>query len=134
MAITDALKTDISHIGDMARTSSGDLATLSGLDNYKRALFHRLMTVPGTLVHRPLYGVGVGLFQNGLSSFVRQQKLASLIVAQFMQDPRTKSVTKVAVLANDENPQLTKIQVVVVPLGYDEQIINWTPFNKGSTT
>lgn len=132
MAITDALKNDISLSGDMARTSSGDLATIAGLENFKLALFHRLMTIPGTLVHRPLYGVGVGLFQNGLSSFVRQQKLASLIVDQFMKDPRTKSVNRVAVIANDDNPQLTQIQVSVIPIGYDEQTITYTPFNKGS--
>jgi hypothetical protein len=132
MSITDALKTDIAHSGDMMPTAGGDLSTVSGLANFKLALFHRLITVPGSLAHRPLYGVGVGLFQNSLSSFVKQQKLATLIIDQFLKDPRTKSVTRVAVVNDDTNPQLTKIQVVVVPLGYDEQTIEWTPFNKGT--
>lgn len=131
MSTTDALKTDISHSGDMARNSSGDLATVSGLANYKLALFHRLVTIPGSLAHRPEYGVGVGLYQNGLSSFTKQQKLASKIIEQYKKDPRTQSITKVSILANDDDPQLTRIQVVVVPVGYTEQSIEYTPFNQG---
>ncbi len=130
MGITEALKTDISLRGDMAATQSGDLATVSGLPNLLSALFHRLVTIPGSLAHRPAYGVGVGRFQNGLSSFVKQQKLASIIIEQFKLDPRVQTVKSVSVF-NDDNPDMTKIQVSVVPVGYDEQVVTYTPFNNG---
>ena len=131
MNITDALKTDIAHNNDMFKTPAGDIGTISGLSNYLQALFHRLVTVPGSLAHRPLYGVGVGRFQNGLNSFTIQQKLASLIVDQFMQDPRTQSVTSVAIVVDDLTPEMTRIKCLVVPVGYTEQTVTFTPFNLG---
>lgn len=132
LSVNDALKTDISHMGDMKNTPGGDLQTVSGLANYKQALFHRLMTVPGSLAHRPTYGVGISLFQNGLSSFSKQQKLATTIIDQFKRDPRTASITSVSVEANDQNPDLTKIKVLVVPVGYTEQQMTFTPFSGGN--
>ena len=41
--ITDALKTDIAHVGDLVRTPGGDLGYIAGLANLKNALFHRLI-------------------------------------------------------------------------------------------
>jgi phage baseplate assembly protein W len=128
MNITEAFKIDLAHKGDFAATPGGDLYTISGLDNLKAALFHRLMTVPGTLVHRPLYGVGAPMFQNSLSSFTKQQELASIIHDQFKQDPRVEDVTSVSVSSNDSSPQQTVIKVFVKPVGYSEQEMKFTPF------
>lgn len=128
MNINDALKNDIAHVGDMVLTPGGDLGQISGLANLKRALFHRLITVPGTLVHRPTYGVGVGLYQNGLSSFSKQAELATRISDQFAQDARVLSVTSVSVVLNPDSPQLTMISVFVTPIGYTEQQMTFTPF------
>ena len=130
MNINDALYTDIAHNGDLIPTNSGDLATVSGLDNLKLALFHRLMTVPGSLVHQPTYGVGIPLHQNNLGSFGTQQQLASIIQEQFAQDPRVASVSSVMV-STDSDPQLTKIRVFMTPNGYDELAMNFTPFSGG---
>jgi len=126
--INDALKNDIAHVGDMVLTPSGDLGQISGLANLKRALFHRLITIPGTLVHRPTYGIGIGLYQNGLSSFSKQAELASKIAEQFAQDPRVLSVKSVSVNFNNSNPQQTLIGVFVTPIGYTEQQMTFTPF------
>jgi len=127
--ISDALKTDIF----LTMNSSGDLSQINGLANLKRALFRRLVTVPGTLVHRPTYGVGVGLYQNAPSSFSMQQKLAGIIQEQFELDPRVQSVTSVAVNSENESPQLTKIIVTLTPIGYTEQQMSFTPFNEANT-
>lgn len=132
LSVNDALKTDISLMGDMRNTAGGDLQTVSGLANYKQALFHRLVTVPGSLAHRPTYGVGVGLFQNGISSFAKQQKLATRIIDQFKQDPRTASITSVSIEANDDQPDLTVIKVLVIPVGFTETQMTFTPFTPGN--
>lgn len=116
----------------MSSTAGGDLMSVSGLANYFQALFHRLVTIPGSLAHRPTYGVGVGQYQNGLSSFSKQQKLATIIVDQFKQDPRTGSINSVAIVANDTNPEMTKIKVSVVPVGYTEQQLTFSPFDSGT--
>lgn len=132
--ITDALKTDIAHSGgDYIKTPGGDLGTVSGLANYKLALFHRLMTVPGSLVHRPTYGVGATMYQNAPSSFAIQQKFAGVIEEQFAQDPRTEKVLAVSITSDDENPQLTLVKVSVKPIGYSEQQMIFTPFSGGNS-
>ncbi len=129
--VTQALGVDIAHVrGDLVRASNGDQGTIRGLPNLKVALFHRLMTVPGTLVHRPTYGVGVMLYQNSLNSFSMQQKLAAKIQDQFSLDPRVQSVTSVSIDFTDQNPQLSIIRVFVVPIGYtDAQEMTFMPFS-----
>jgi phage baseplate assembly protein W len=131
--ITEAFKTDIAHVGDFLTTPGGDLGLISGLSNYKRALFHRLITQPGSLVHRPLYGVGIRSYQNAPSSFAIQQRLATIIQEQFEQDPRTEKVTSVQVVGDDKDAQKTYIRVFVKPIGYSEQEMIFTPFNEANT-
>lgn len=126
--INDALKTDISLMGDMMVTSGGDLATVSGLANVQQALWHRLITIPGSLVHRPTYGIGIGLYQNDIGSFANQQKIATVIQDQFAQDPRVQSVDAVAFTVDDDTPELTIISVSMTINGYTEQTMNFTPF------
>ena len=132
--IDAAMKTDIAHSGgDLLTTPSGDLGTVEGLANFKLALFHRLVTVPGSLVHRPTYGVGIGNFQNAPASFAMQQKIAGLIEEQFSQDPRVEKVTSVAIVSNDSTPQIMVVKVSVIPVGYTEQQMLFTPFNEANT-
>lgn len=134
MGLNDILKVDIAHVGGLVVTSSADIGTIEGLANYKRAIFHRLITVPGSYVHRPDYGIGIRTYQNGLSSFSKQQKLATLIRDQIALDARTDNVGTIAIIANDENPQLTVIQISVTPKGYKEVTISFTPFSGDSST
>lgn len=133
MNITQALGTDIAHVrGDLVLSSTGDLGTISGIANLKAALFHRLMTVPGTLVFRPTYGVGVPAYQNAPNSYTLQQDLAGKIQEQFILDPRVQSVTSIAIDFSDTNPELSEIRVFVIPVGYtDAQEMVFTPFAGG---
>ena len=126
--ITDALKTDISLMGDMQVAADGDLMTVSGLNNLRQAIWHRLITVPGSLVHRPTYGCGILLYQNAPTSFTNQQKIASLINDQLPQDPRIQSVTGVSLTLSDDDPELTILSVSVIPVGYTELTMQFTPF------
>ncbi len=130
--ITDALKNDIAHNGDLVRSAGGDIATVKGLYNLRQALFHRLITVPGTLVHKPSYGVGIGRFQNAPNSFAMQQEIAGIIHDQFTQDPRIKKVVSVGLTSEDDTPALTIIAVRLIPVGYTELTMNFTPFSEAN--
>jgi hypothetical protein len=71
----------------------------------------------------------VQLYQGNISSFVMQQKLASLIEEQFMQDPRVAKVLAVSFAAEDDNPRQTRIKVSVKPIGYADGVeMIFTPF------
>lgn len=132
MNITQAFFTDIAHVGDLVRTPSGDIATISGLANYKNALWHRLLTVPGTLIHRPTYGVGIMQYQNAPSSYSVQRKLALLIEEQILLDPRTEAVSSINISSDDGTPEQTVIKIFVKPVGYSEQEMTYTPFSEGT--
>ncbi len=131
MNITEAFGTDSAHKGDLVITSSGDIGRISGLDNYKNAIFHRIMTVPGSLVHRPTYGVGVAAYQNAPTSFGIQQKLALLIEEQIAQDARTERVNGIVISAGDGTPNQFLVKVSVKPIGYSDQEFLFTPFSEG---
>lgn len=119
---------DLAHVGDYVPTDSGDLDTVEGLENLKQALFQRLITVPGSLAHRPRYGVGVKKFLNSINSIANQRELFILIQEQFPQDPRVESVTGVLFTTTDQEPSKTQILVRVKPVGYDEVPMNFVPF------
>ena len=127
--ITVALKTDFSFF----QTASGDIGQLNGLQNLKRALMRRLVTIPGTLAYRPTYGVGIGMYQNAPNSFAMQQKLAQSVQEQFVLDPRVQSVSGVSVTSVDGFPSQVVVAVTLTPVGYTEQTMLFTPFNEANT-
>lgn len=101
--IDNFYKIDLLHNGDFVAAPNGDFALAKGVVNLKQALFHRLITVPGSLVHRPEYGVGIKLYQNDISSITRQRDLANAIVSQFEQDFRVVKVVGVSITKIKDN-------------------------------
>jgi hypothetical protein len=130
-SITELLGRDIVHKSDYVRAVAGDLDTVEGLTNYKLALFHRLITSPGSLIHRPNYGVGLKDFQNSPSTLGAQRQLAIRIKDQFELDPRTDEVLGVRYDVSDSEPEKTLIIVRVRPVGYDELEATFIPFGEG---
>lgn len=102
-AIDRFYKVDLLHNGDFVAAPNGDFALAKGLNNLKQALFHRLITVQGSLVHRPEFGVGVKLWQNDVGSLTRQKELAVRIKEQFEQDERVEEVTGVRIEKINDN-------------------------------
>ena len=127
-SINDTLLKDIAFKSDFIKTATGDLDTVEGLANLKEALFRRLITVKGSLIHRPDYGVGIKLFQNGINNFENRRKIAGLIEEQFLQDTRVEKVLGVSIENNNSNPDLTKISVRVKVVGYGETGFDFIPF------
>ena len=121
---------DLFHNGDYDVTDSGDLDTIEGLENLKQALFQRLVTYPGSLIHRPNYGVGIKRFLNSISSLANQRELFTIIQEQFALDPRVEEVTGVLFTTSDGKPQETRILVRVKPVGYDELEMTFVPFGE----
>lgn len=131
MNLTELYLTDKSHYGDYVPTPGGDLATDSGVTNLRNALFRRLVTSPGSIVHRPDYGVGIKSYQNKLNSLTNQQAIALNINEQFIQDTRVESVDSVSVNQDPITPELTTIIVKLTPIGQDQITVTFTPFSGG---
>lgn len=122
---------DLAHQGTLLESSSGDLDTVRGLSNLKQALYHRLITRKGSLIHRPDYGVGVKDFQNAVGSLATFRKLAQAIDEQFRQDFRVLDVTNVAITQDENNTGLFKIVVTIQTAGYAELPMTFVPFGEG---
>lgn len=114
---------DIAHDNDFVRTATGDLDTIAGLDNYKQAVLRRIVTMPGSIIHRPNYGVGLKRYAGCLNTIAKQQELAAEIKQQIEQDPRTDKFLGLRVEAPDRTPGLIKIWVRVQPVGYTETTV-----------
>ena len=121
---------DIALKSDILKTPAGDLQTLTGTNNLHQALFRRLVTVPGTLVHRPNYGVGLKRFINAPNTIDNQRQIANLIKSQFERDFRVEEVTGVSFTLPDTQPDKLTISVRVKPSGFqDEVFLEFQPFN-----
>lgn len=129
--IEEVLLTDLAHISDLKKSATGDLDIISGLANLKNALYHRLITEPGTLIHRPSYGVGIKQYQNAPNSITAQRQLALKIQEQFKRDPRVEEVLGVSVSHEDATPHLVMLVIRVKVVGYGESELKFTPFGEG---
>lgn len=128
--INETMGTDIMHKKDFVRMDlpSGDLERVSGLDNLRQAILHRIVTAKGSIIHRPNFGVGLQLFQNAVNSIGNRRSLSTEIVDQLQQDPRVEVVTGVLIDFTDDRPESLRISVKVKPAGYDEIEFQYIPF------
>lgn len=123
--LDEFLKRDIAFKSDLVQTPSGDFDLIAGLDNLKEALFRRLITTPGAIIHRPEYGVGLKKFQGSLSSLDNQRTLATLIKEQFEEDERVEKVTGVSFIVDDNTPDKIEVRCRVSVVGYGETGFNF---------
>jgi len=109
-------------------STTGDLVTIDGIENFKRALIRRWITRPGEFVYRPGYGAGLVDYVNEIPNLATQKRIFKLIQEQALQDSRTENVKSVAFDSDDDNPSLVKITVRVKAKGYGDVDIAFTPF------
>lgn len=126
--IEETFLQDIAHKNDMAEAADGDLQAVSGLSNIKQALYNRLITYPGSLIHRPEYGVGIKDFQNAINNLANQRNLALRIEEQFKRDLRVQDVLNVRFSVDDNDPTRLNVYVKVVLAGLGEQDLQFVPF------
>ena len=113
---------DIAHKGDLLASPSGDLQVVTGENNIREALFRRLMTVQGSLIHRPNYGVGIKQFVNAPNTFDNQRLIAQRIKEQFELDFRVDEVVAVQIDNRPDNPERITFTVRVRLAGVDEDV------------
>lgn len=115
--IEESYLVDLEFKEGLVATPGGDLQTITGVDNLKQALFHRLVTVRGSLAHRPSYGIGVQLWQNSLGSFEKQRQLALEIKKQFLEDPRVVAVNSIQFVPEENGRYIIKYKVEGIGVG-----------------
>lgn len=64
---------------------------------------NRLITVAGSLSHRPTYGVGIKTYQSALATITKKRELAKAIEEQFLQDERVTSLDSVTFLKQEQD-------------------------------
>jgi len=126
---TEIFLTDIAFDDDLKATASGNLDVVSGIRNLQGALLRRLITTPGSLAHRPNYGVGLLNFQGAAMTINTQRQISLKIVDQFQQDPRVDVVTSVIIETQDLEPDKITITVKCKIVGIGEQEFVFTPFD-----
>lgn len=131
--IEEILFTDIKHQDDFFRKgTTGDLDTMKGLENIQQALFRRLVSSPGSLVHRPDYGVGSKQFQNAVARLETKREFALRIRDNFERDSRVLEVAGVRFETTDDAPEKTVIIVRITIVGFDEpNTFKFKPFQEG---
>ena len=91
--MADELLTDLSLNGDdLAETSTGDLAVVSGAPNLAQAVLRRLIRAPGELVWAPGYGAGLTRFIEQANTPATRLVAAQLGRRSLRQDPRVDEV------------------------------------------
>ena len=122
--------TDLVHDKDLLVASDGDLQIITGVENAKMALIHRLITQPGSLVHRPEYGVGLKDFQNAPNSIENQRRLALRMQEQFLRDFRVEEFVGLKITQDATVPGKIIIFFKVKLRGFGEVEVNFVPFGE----
>ena len=97
----DLFGTDILFTDRTQLSADGDYATISGLDNLRRAVERRLYTRPGEYVFRPEYGVGVQEFIGRAESTAAADELRTRIINNLAQEKRIERVLSVEIDSAD---------------------------------
>lgn len=128
MALEDVLLTDLAFTDDLQTTPQGDFDVLSGTANLKAAILRRILTVPGSLAHRPDYGCGLLSFVNAPLTIAVRRQLVSRIAEQLPRDARVKKVTSVSIAVVDSEPSKMTISLEVEAVGIGATTFKYTPF------
>lgn len=128
--LNEFLKTDIAFTDDFKLSASNDFDTVTGMANLKEAIFRRIMTVKGSLIHRPDYGVGLPEFQNAPATLHLKGQLFTRLQEQLPRDPRIEAVTSLSVDFSDTDPSRHTIKIGVSVAGFGAVVLEYTPFNE----
>jgi phage baseplate assembly protein W len=122
-------RTDLAFNGDLQVTATGDLDIISDLPNIKQAILRRILTIPGSLMHKPQYGCGILGFQNAPLTLAVQRQIAQKIAANLPRDPDVNKVVSVNVSTDDAAPGRLVVAVTADIVGHGTVTFKYTPFN-----
>lgn len=90
------LGVDVKIAGDYEKSATGDVKLIDGLQNLKEAIYRRILTTPGEVVHRPNYGVGLKRYTNRPSNIYNQQELSNAIRLNVLNEQRIERVNSIS--------------------------------------
>lgn len=96
------LGTDVKIDGDYTRTATGDLQTITDLENLKEAIYRRFITIPGEVIHRPDYGIGIRRYLNRPCTDANQVEIENAVKLNIMDEPRIEAVNRIKCIWNQE--------------------------------
>ena len=102
---------DVKHKRDLVAKLDGDIDIISGKDNAIEAIFRRVFTTKGSIIHRPDYGVGLPNFQNIENRIDQRLKITEDIRVQMGRDDRVQEVKEVSFIDDVDNPAQFKIRI-----------------------
>jgi len=91
--------------GRLLVTPTGDLQTVAGRSNLEAALLRRLVASPGSLLHRPEYGVGVMDVLETANTPAARSQLANLARRNLLRDPRISEAKVGVALGLPDDPR-----------------------------
>lgn len=95
------------------RFAGGDFALVSGRDNLRQALAHRIVTDHGELMFHPRYGANLGRLIGTLSGPVRELVAADYVDEALAAENRVREVSRVT--ATTQGDRLS-VEAEVVPI------------------
>lgn len=120
---------NIANLGVFPIDSSSDYALDAGFVSYKKRIFRRLMTRPGSFLHLGAsYGVGIPQESKKLARATTLQRLAAEAELQIGQEPETERV-KVTAAVDPNAPSLVRFVIMVkVRGGQSAKLTTSIPF------
>lgn len=88
---------DLYLTDDFRLASAGGLLTVAGVESLRCALERRLITSPGEVYHRPLYGAGLKRYLNKPISERTAKEIRQRVLEQIGQEQRISRVADVSI-------------------------------------
>lgn len=115
--MTNLLLEDLRHNGDFSSNNTGDISEVTGLDNVRQAILNRILTIKGSLAHRPDYGLGIKRFKGMLTTITNKRDMALEMRAQLEQDSRVISFDGLSI--TDQGSGKFNLMVKLTIIGYN---------------
>lgn len=117
--LSSTLGRDIYQADDYKRTPTGDIATVSGLENLLLRIDRMLITNPGEIFHRPDFGIGIRRFLNQSNSSDQIARMKNAIIKNLSQDSDIQKVSAVQVRRQETG---VVVRIAFIPKGASAEV------------
>ena len=103
------------QMGDFRLSPVGDLGLIDAEANVRQAVYHRIITSPGSVAYRPDYGVGLKDFMGAPNKISIQATLFNRLLDSFREEPRVERLESLSV--DEVNDNYIRVTVKYLPVG-----------------
>jgi len=82
-------------VGDYEKSATGDLQEIDGLLNLREAIYRRISTPKGQVVHRTKYGIGIDQYRNKPATPANRAELSNEIKMGISAEQRIETIHSV---------------------------------------